>query len=388
MRRLADLQIEKEFGIIGDGGLVEMAAPESARRPDTAATAAALPEPDGNTESDEDFERRASGPVELAPGFPTVAVAPPDAPDQPELSGPREAIETYKKILAAYPNYEKNDQVLYQMSRAYDELGRTEEAIEVMERLVKEYPHSRYIDEVHFRRGEYYFVRRQYLPAEEAYSAIIDMGTGSSYYELALYKLGWALYKQEFYEEALHQYVAMLDYRMSIGYDFEQVSEEDDEHRVADTFRVISLSFSNLGGPEVIDEYFTVRGHRSYADRIYSNLGEFYLEKLRYHDAASVYQSFIALNPFHQKSPHFSMRVVEIYEQGAFPQLVVEAKKEFATNYSLNAAYWNHFSTEDAPDVLEFLKTNLTDLANHYHARYQDEELEDDRPSSFGEASR
>ncbi len=389
MRRLADLQIEKEFGIIGDGGLVEMATPEAARRPEAPAAAAEVPEPDGNRESAEEFERRASGPVDLATGFPVVAVAPPDGPGQPELSGPREAIETYRKILEAWPNYEKNDQVLYQMSRAYDELGRSEEAVEVMERLAKAYPHSRYIDEVHFRRGEYYFVRRQYLAAEQAYSAIIDMGTGSSYYELALYKLGWALYKQEFYEEALHQYVAMLDYRLSIGYDFEQVSEEDDdEHRIADTFRVISLSFSNLGGPEVIDEYFTVRGHRSYGDRIYSNLGEFYLEKLRYHDAASVYQSFIALNPFHQKSPHFSMRVVEIYKQGDFSKLVVDAKREFATRYSLNAEYWRHFSAEDAPDVLEFLKTNLTDLANHYHARYQDEGLEDERPSSFAEASR
>ena len=39
---------------------------------------------------------------------------------------------------------------------------------------------------------------------------------------------------------------------------------------------MISLGFSNLGGPEVVQEYFADKGKRSYEDRIYENLGEFY----------------------------------------------------------------------------------------------------------------
>lgn len=386
MRRLADLQIEKEFGIIGDGRMIEMAAPETAVR--TPTEAAAAPARVADSESDQEFERRATGQHALRAAAPTGDMLLPDGSVQARPAGPAAALETYEKILELYPDYERNDQVLYQMSRAYDELGRTDEAIQVMERLIAEYPYSKYLDEVQFRRGEYYFVRKQYLDAEGAYSAIIGMGTGSSYYELALYKLGWTLYKQELYEEALGQYVTMLDYRLSIGYDFDRVAEGGDEHRIADTFRVISLSFSNLGGPEVIDEYFSLHGHRSYADRIYSNLGEFYLSKLRYQDAAAVYKSFIELNPYHQRSPHFSMRVVEIYAEGGFPQLVVDSKKEFADKYALDAEYWTYFSKEDAPDVLEFLKTNLTDLANHYHARYQTEDLAEERPGNFREASR
>ena len=159
--------------------------------------------------------------------------------------------------------------MLYQLARAYDEIGQTEEAMAVMEQITDRYPYTRYLDEVNFRRGEFLFTRRQYGAAEDAYSAIIDMGRSSSYYELALYKLGWTLYKQEFYEEALHQYMALLDYKLSIGYDFDAANAEDDERRVADTYRVISLSFSNLGGPdvaEVVEEYFTLYGSRSYEE--------------------------------------------------------------------------------------------------------------------------
>ena len=79
------------------------------------------------------------------------------------------------------------------MSRAYEEQGRVEEAMQVMDRLVREYPRSPYIDEVQFRRAEYFFTRRRYPDAEEAYGSIVGRGASSSYFQLALYKLGWAL---------------------------------------------------------------------------------------------------------------------------------------------------------------------------------------------------
>jgi tetratricopeptide (TPR) repeat protein len=253
---------------------------------------------------------------------------------------------------------------------------------------VQEYPYSRHVDEVHFRRGEYYFVRKKFIDAEDAYSAAITLGSNSDYYELALYKKGWTLFKQYFYEEALDNFIAMLDHRQSIGFDFDAMDEDDDEHRITDTFRVISLSFSNMADAEVVDRYFSVNGHRSYADKIYANLAEFYFAKLRYEDAAAVYRSFIDLNPYHKVSPHFGMRVVEIYGEAGFPKLVVEAKKDFATQYALNAAYWDYIDVAESDEVVGFLKTNLTDLAGHYHALYQEELLVEERPANFVEANR
>lgn len=388
MRRLADLQLEQAYGVIGDGEAQTMVAPELAgRRADTAAGKPSKG-PVELSESDREFERRAMQRAEFLA---------PDSRDDSELiavdgqsipAGPREAIETYKKILDTYPNYERNDKVLYQMSRAYDEIGQPDAAMEVMNRFVSEYPHSRYVDEVQFRRGEYHFVRRGYRDAESAYNSVIRMGPNSSYYELSLYKLGWALYKQQFYDEALDSFVALLDYQKSIGYDFDQHEDDNEQHRVTDTFRVISLSFSNLGEVEFVDEYFSEKGHRSYGDKVYGNLAEFYFTKLRYDDAASVYRSFIELNPYHQRAPHFNMRVVEIFGEAGFPLLVVQAKKDFATRYALSSEYWNRHDIDGAPEVSGFLKTNLTDLAGHYHALFQDEVLLEERAGNFDEAHR
>ncbi len=387
MRRLADLKLEKEFGVFGDGSgaLVELPAPETGAVKNEARERKRVADVADHSESERDFERRAASDTGMPQTEQRADLESPGG-ENVESSGPLEAIALYDDLLATYPNYHHNDQVLYQKARAYGELGRSDEAISVIERLISEYPHSGYIDEVQFRRAEYFFVRRNYFEAEHAYSAITTQGVSSDYYELALYKLGWALYKQELHEEALTEYVALLDYKVSTGYDFDQSEDVAAERRVADTYRVISLSFSNLGGPEVVEKYFAANGHRSYEDRIYSHLGEFYLEKLRYNDAATSYKTFVGLHPLHRVSPHFSMRVIEIYEAGAFPILVLESKKEFAVNYGLQSEYWRHFDVDDSPQVMSYLKSDLEDLATHYHALYQEPELPEEKPANFEEA--
>ncbi|MEJ2473476.1 MAG: tetratricopeptide repeat protein [Desulfobacterales bacterium] len=397
IRRLADLKIEKEYGTltedIGAADPKEKTFSPSSDHKETAFThspanynrpPANNEEPDGlfqNTgESQSAFERRATRTEPL----PTPAEI--DEGHDLERASAREAIALYNKLLQDYPLYDRNDQVLYQMSRAYAELGQTEEAMAVMDRMVREYPGSRYYDEVQFRRAEHFFAYKHYLDAEDAYTDIVNIGVGSSYYELALYKLGWTFYKQELYEDGLHKFIALLDHKVSVGYDFEQTEDETEHKRTQDTFRVISLSFSNLGGADSVVEYFSRIGQRSYEDSVYSNLAEFYFDKRRYADATATYNAFVSRNPYHRVAPNFQMRIIDIHTAGGFPSLVLEAKKDFATTYGLNAEYWNYFEPKDRSDVLGYLKTNLTDLANHYHACYQNSKMVEDKPANFKEA--
>jgi outer membrane protein assembly factor BamD (BamD/ComL family) len=386
MRRLADLKLEKEYGILGNGQIQEMPAPEPAPAQEKPAPRAKAAGPKERAESEQDFERRATRTSDLPKPGEKVNLSLPNGKQTAEAQGPLEAIALYDQILTHYPNYPANDQVLYQKARAFDELARTEDAIAVIEQLIARYPGSRHIDEVQFRRAEYFFVRKRYLDAEKAYSAVTAIGPRSEYYELALYKLGWTLYKQDMLQEALDQYVALLDYKVSTGYDFDKKNDEDTERRIADTYRVISLAFSTLGGPSSVVQYFGAKGHKSYEDRIYRGLGEYYLDKRRFQDAAASYQAFIDQNPLHKVSPYFSMRVIEIYEKGDFPKLVLDSKKAFAATYALQSEYWKHFSIDDAPEVRKYLKGNLEDLARHYHAQFQNADLAAEKPANFAEA--
>ncbi len=401
IRRLADLKIEKEYGTLTEDAepadqesTAVLPVPENektlfthspARYQISSKKGESVPAPMPSLESETDFERRATRPQHV-PAAPAMAVGHAEKVDDLERASAREAIALYAKLLDDYPLYERNDQVLYQMSRAYEELGQPQEAMAVMDRMVREFPRSRYIDEVQFRRAERFFAYKHYLDAEDAYKSVVDTGIGSSFYELALYKLGWTFYKQELYEDGLHKFVALLDHKVSVGYDFEQTEDEAEHKRMQDTFRVISLSFSNLGGSDTVVEYFSRHGTRSYEDSVYSNLAEFYFDKRRYADASATYNAFVSRNPFHKVAPNFHMRVIEIHTAGGFPSLVLDAKKAFATTYGLKAEYWTYHEPSERSDVLGHLKTNLTDLANHYHASYQNPKMAAEKPSNFEEA--
>ena len=185
MRRLADLQIEKQFGIrVGDGPR-QLAAPLLAETPagaqagtphPAAALAGAAPR-----ESDQDFERRTTEESGIRSGSDADASHEGAVGADTDPKGPLEAIALYERLLKEYPSYENSDEVLYQMARAYEELGRTEEAMATMERLIRGNPHSEHSGEVQFRRGEYFFPRRKYRDAETAYSAVIGLEIGRAH---------------------------------------------------------------------------------------------------------------------------------------------------------------------------------------------------------------
>ena len=393
MRRIADLKIEQEYGFLttptASAGPVLAAvlpAPERAQSPLASAVRPSAAPQSAQPESQENFEKRATQSPPLSVKGENTDGLPEAGNDDLERAGTREAITVYKNLLDKFPLYQGNDQVLYQMSRAYEELGQIDEAMVVMDRLVRDFPRSRYNDEVRFRRAEYFFPRKRYLDAEEAYKSVVDVGVSSPFYELALYKLGWTFYKQELYEDGLHRFIALLDRKVATGYDFAQTTDDLERKRIDDAFRVISQSFSYLRGADSAMEYFDTNGKRSYEDRIYSNLGEFYFEKRRYSDAAASYNAFVKRNPFHRVSPQFHMRVIEIHLAGGFPSIVIDSKKEFAKNYGLKAEYWKHFEPSARPEVLGFLKTNVTDLAHHYHALYQDAQHVKKKEENFQEA--
>ena len=342
------------------------------------------------SESEKVFSERAGKKIELANAKKTKIVSPDDKTGQDAIAlqeaGAKEAIKLYEGLLKKYPLFERNDQVLYQLSRAYEETGAVDVAMKSLDQLIEQYPLSRHIGEAYFRRAEYFFTRKRYLDAEESYQYIINAGAASEFYELALYKQGWAYFKQDMYEEALQNFISMLDYKVDNGYELGSIENKIEKKRIDDTYRVISLSFSYLGGAESIVEYFEKHGHRFYEASVYSHLGEYYLTKRRYSDSANSYQAFIERNPVSKESPYFNIRVIEIYKKGGFPKLVVDSKRDFSKTYSLQSNYWTFFDINEHPTVLTFLKSNLIDLANHYHALYQDRRLHKQKEENYKEA--
>ena len=287
-----------------------------------------------------------------------------------------EAIHLYSALLKAYPKYERNDAVLYQLARAYELNAQPDKALAALDQLVTKYPGSHYMDETQFRRGELLFAAKSYPAAQAAYEAVVKMGPASAYYNQSLYKHGWSLFKQGENERSLESFAGVLDSVLVSKHDPSELIELEtlsrpNREQVEDTFRVMSITFSYLEGPKSIDDFVKHRQPRPYSYLLYARLGDLYIEKERYTDAADVYRAFVSQDRNNEKAPLLQMQAIEAYSKGGFPQLVLQGKKEFVEDYSYGTAYWQKRTPKGEPVVVAELKTNLKDVAQYYHAQAQ-----------------
>jgi tetratricopeptide (TPR) repeat protein len=287
-----------------------------------------------------------------------------------------EAIHLYSALLKAYPKYERNDSVLYQLARAYELNAQPDRALASLDRLVAQYPNSHFIDEVQFRRGELLFSDKAYAKSQAAYEAVIKVGASSAFYNQSLYKHGWSLFKQGENERSLDSFAGVLDSVLISKRDASLVEVDTlsraNRELVEDTFRVMSITFSYLDGPKSIADF--VKHHtppRPYSYLMYARLGDLYMEKERYTDAADSYRAFVSQDRNNERAPLLETQAIEAYSKGGFPQLVLQGKKEFVENYSFGTAYWQGRDPKGEAKVVAVLKTNLKEVAQYYHAQAQ-----------------
>ena len=299
-----------------------------------------------------------------------------------------EAIKLYTTLLKAYPDYTRNDQVLYQLARAYETTGQSGQALGTLDRIVQRYPQSPQLDEVQFRRGELLFSDKRYADAERAYAAVIGRGAGSVFFQQSLYKRGWSLFKQSLALESLPSFGGVLDQELGTGGGGKSVRLETlkraDRELVEDTLRVMSITFSYNDGAASLEQYMHQHGERPYAWLLYSRLGDLYVDKQRYQDAANVYRAYVARDPYSDHAPDLDMAAIEAYGKGGFSQLVLDGKHEFVEHYNFDSPYWKTRTRAANPRVVQELKTNLKDVATYFHASAQKSK----RVADYQEAAR
>ncbi len=300
-----------------------------------------------------------------------------------------EAIRLYTALLKAYPDYPRNDEVLYQLARAYETTGQADQALATLDELASRYPRTRLIDEVEFRRGELLFSAKRYAEAEAAYGSVIRHGPDSAFYRQSLYKHGWSLFKESKNEESLPSFAGVLDQVLLEGraavraVPLESLSRANRE-LVDDTLRAMSITFSYLDGPKSIDAFVQRYGARPYDYLLYARLGDLYVAKQRYQDAAMAYRAFVARSPSSDHAPTLAMQAIEAYRKGGFTQLVLDGKREYLERYDFGTPFWSARKPADYPAVVAELKKNLQDVATYYHAMGQSTK----RPDDYREAAR
>lgn len=283
----------------------------------------------------------------------------------------RKVIALYQKILKQHANYAKNDDVLYQMARAYEILGESASATKVLQLLIKRYPGSKHYDEAQFRLAEIYFVQAKYHNALKAYQQVIKYGESSDLYNQALFKAGWSLFKRAQYEKSLSLLLKLMDIETRRGLDGKLVIK--DRQHLDNTLRIVALNFYYLGGANEIDRYLRASGGpRFYEALIYDRLSKLYLEKDIFLEAAQTYKSYLARNRFSRQAPKIHLKVIDLYDKGGYIDEVLKEKGKYAKAYDLDSQFWKFYKPYDLPDVVDKVEETIRELAEHYHASWQE----------------
>ncbi len=297
-----------------------------------------------------------------------------------------DSIRLYESLLQAYPDFQRNDAVMYQLARAYEADGQGEKALAVLDRLVARYPGSARIAEAQFRRGEILFSAGKYVDAERAYQQVLQRGEATGFHEQSLYKYGWSLFKQGRAEESAEPFLAVLDRTLLAGGKLRQRDSLSRPERELsdDAFRVLAIICSDGEGPTTLNALLDRHGEPPYAHLLYESLGNLYMEKERYQDAAQAFDAFASRHPDDRFAPSLQVRSIEAYQKGGFASLVLEGKRAFVERYAFGAPFWRGRNVPDAPEVAALLQSNLRDLAQYHHAQAQKQK----KPEDFAAAAR
>lgn len=310
----------------------------------------------------------------------------------------RNAIRIYEELLASSKSGANNDKIMYQLAKAYENAGEQKKAAKILDEIAVKYPNVSNAGEMHFRRGELHFLLSNFKAAEAAYTKVLELGEFSLFYEKALYKHGWTLFKLEKYGPSLNSFFHLLDRKLvdvtettdSAEYfgpenktkERKGGSDADanrgDREMISDTFRVVNLNLGYMDGAQTIKSYFDERGRRVYEHLIFEQLGNYYIKNERVRDAADTYLAFARSNPGHPRSPMFFLKVMDAYQKGGFAAPLFEIKKSFIEVYSVYGLYFKKFDDPTQERVLPFLKANVEEIARHYHSRAQKSKKADD----------
>ena len=275
----------------------------------------------------------------------------------------------YEKLIKRYPKSKDNEKLYYQLARAYDLSGQPEKSIKILTRLMKEFPENKHAEEVQFRRGEIYFSQNKYKEAEHAYGYVLS-NKDSPFYQRSIYKHGWALFKLNRLQQARYSFYKLLDIYFRGGRRYDRFSRPERE-LVDDTFRVVSLTYSFEKGVETLKRFSKEYGQRRYEHRIYRELGKLYIKQERLEDASKVYSTFAEVYPNSREAPLFLVEVIKIYEKGGFPRKLSIAKADLVTRYSISKPFWSRHDRALFDELSPYIKSNLEELARHYHAQAQ-----------------
>jgi TolA-binding protein len=226
-----------------------------------------------------------------------------------------DTVNLYRDLLARFPDYRHADAARYLLGYSFGEMGLEEESLAMFTQLVERHPTSRFLPEVYTRIGEIYFdmnTRTSIEQAIAAYSNVLRF-RDSTYFDKALYKLAWAHYRLDQFDEAVTRFVELVEFadaqKKATGKSGSELRAE------ALQYIAISLADEKWGGVAQAERVLGLLAGKTYVGEMWKRYGEILFDQTRYALAIDVLTVARDRYPNTPYNPEIQAKIITAYER-------------------------------------------------------------------------
>jgi tetratricopeptide (TPR) repeat protein len=305
-------------------------------------------------------------------------------PVQPETHYEK-TIALYQRMITEFSNHRLIDGAYYLLGYCLNEQGEADQAIVQFLELTRRFPQSRYFSEAWMRVGEYYFDSDKLPEAIAAYTNVVE-AKDSPYFDKALYKLGWAHYRLNHYDEAITHFQKVLDFSTqkraeggTEGSDLETESLQYIAVSLSDETWDRGINYDGVedeSGEAMVDfaeKYFAKQPNNPFAKDIFVRLGDILFDASKYAGAVRSFHHALQFQPLAPDAPGIQDKIVQAWDRARDFQKSGAARDYLVSNFSECTPWYNanKDNIEAIRSAQNLARTSLYSSAIFHHQQAQ-----------------
>lgn len=291
-------------------------------------------------------------------------------PIMPRISY-RETIELCYRLLKEYPRSEYRDRVLYQLSMSHLEEGNFEKAREYFNILLTQYPASEMAMEAHFRLGEYFFEHRDFPNCIKHYSQLVGKWD-SPFFNMALYKLGWAYNNTYDYSNAISTFIYLIEDIDMLEEVNSQIMGKTKADLRSESISYIASCFTEIGGPTKARDFLEAKKDKDWVLDVFIKMGDMYQKRNEYSLSIATYELLLDIYPFYEFAPELYIKIIQSYESDHRIAEANKAREEMAKKFGPGSPWLVQYSEgEPKRKALDLAEKALYELGTYYQSEAQ-----------------
>ena len=279
------------------------------------------------------------------------------------------ALRLYAKVLEDYPNYPRNDEVLFRLGQSEYEAEKEAKAVVHYKILIRRFPDSPLVPSAHLQLGEHYFRKNNVDRAAAAYrqAMVANVPQVSSYSQ---YKLAWCDYNTQAYRAGIKKLKAVIS-------ESESAEGKKALQLKSEALRDLARFFSHVEEVATAFAYYRNKGDDASTRRYMDQLGRLYAEQGKWSKGIETYRLLTSEFPESERAPYYQASIVEAYSRTSNRPAVRKEIETLVDTYRPGSDWFRIMeskgeSGEAARDyALDLTESKLRDLVTEYHLEAQ-----------------